>query len=631
MFHCGVLSVRGLSRSSLSIIPAISPRQREVRGASTATDPNPAAFLDTHRRMKMRKVKKAEKRKIRDQGTLVNGVSGSNGEVLDFEIQELVKGHTPEQLPEPFSEIELKVIKLSSTGDGLALSESGRHVYIIPFSIPGDTVLAKVVSHCPANKYSQADFLKVIHPSPERDDSLVRCKYFSKCSGCQLQIMPYEKQLKYKQNVVENAYRCFSKLPSEAIPTTEPTHGSPLQYGYRTKLTPHFDAFYRKRTVDGKFKWAEIPPIGFAIEGMKKTMDIEECPIGTEIINKGLTVERERVKKEIETFKQGATLLLRESTKRILKDADQTNGHAEATRKETPDHQDFTCPSSEIKQQANKPPQSNIPTVSVDRPNHTDIKTCITSHNALSTENVDSYTFTNTAGAFFQNNNSVLGPFTSYIRSLCISPPLSPSFPAKSPSPTTSIASQPLPTPIPTPQISYLLDAYCGSGLFAITLASLFRATLGIDIDERSITAARRNAELNAPLIRIQSSNSSPSSPPTIGFIHADAARLFADIPFPPSETMVVIDPPRKGCSLDFLRQLRRFGPKRMVYVSCNVHSQARDVGWLVRGEIDGEDGERQGGEGKVTRYRIERLAGWDFFPQTAHVEGVAVLERVDS
>ena len=78
--------------------------------------------------------------------------------------------------------------------------------------------------------------------------------------------------------------------------------------------------------------------------------------------------------------------------------------------------------------------------------------------------------------------------------------------------------------------------------------------------------------------------------------------------------------------------------------MSCNVHTQARDVGWLVRGEEDGKgdgevgEGEKEVGDGgkkvgggvRRARYRIESIQGFDFFPQTSHVEGVAILEKVD-
>ena len=79
-----------------------------------------------------------------------------------------------------------------------------------------------------------------------------------------------------------------------------------------------------------------------------------------------------------------------------------------------------------------------------------------------------------------------------------------------------------------------------------------------------------------------------------------------------------MIDPPRKGCDADFLRQLLEFRPRRLVYVSCNGHTQARDVGVLVEGR------------GHGARYEIESIRGFDFFPQTHHVESVAVLQRVD-
>lgn len=79
---------------------------------------------------------------------------------------------------------------------------------------------------------------------------------------------------------------------------------------------------------------------------------------------------------------------------------------------------------------------------------------------------------------------------------------------------------------------------------------------------------------------------------------------------FPPEKTVVVIDPPRKGCDDKFIEQLLTFGPQTVVYVSCNVHTQARDVGRIM----------------KTGGYRLESVRGFDLFPQTAHVESVSVL-----
>lgn len=140
-------------------------------------------------------------------------------------------------MPVPFSTIELEIVELSSSGDGLALHD-GR-VYVVPFSLPGDRVSAKVIRH--NTSHTITDFLSVVRASPDRDDSLIGCKYFATCSGCQLQMLPYDKQLEHKRRVIEKAYAHFASLPAGILPPIGPTIGSPLQYNYRTKLTPHFD------------------------------------------------------------------------------------------------------------------------------------------------------------------------------------------------------------------------------------------------------------------------------------------------------------------------------------------------------------------------------------------------------
>ena len=463
------------------------------------------------------------------------------------------------KLPEPFTEIDVKVVEISSTGDGLAVHSSSNQIYVVPFSAPGDNIKAKVIRHFEDEHYSQADFVSVVEAGPLRDDTRINCKYFSICSGCQFQMLDYPTQLKHKKTIVEKAYKNFSELPPELIPLIGDTIGSPLQYGYRTKLTPHFDGppgYVSKydRMRGARKYFTEVPNIGFMGKGLKRTLDIEDCPIGTDAVRMGMKRERLRVADELEKYKKGATILLRESTLRVRNDDEKAS--------------------------------KSIPnTIKVTTPSHTDFKSCITDSNATSTEYIDDFVFTSIAGSFFQNNNSILPTFTQYIRDHILPP---------------SSSSK-------DPQIKYLIDAYSGSGLFTITLSSLFTSSTGIDISVASIASARENAILNKL----------PESQCT--FIAADAPELFKSVTYPKDETVVVIDPPRKGCDESFLKQLLKFGPKRVVYVSCNVHTQARDVGVLVRGMEDGG-----------MKYKIESLRGFDFFPQTGHVEGVAVLSRVE-
>lgn len=504
-----------------------------------------------------------------------NITEGSSEEVLRYDIEALLasKGFNKEtgegngvtaeneSLPQEGTETEVEVFELSSTGDGLAMRSGSNQVYVVPFTVPGDIAKVKVYRHIRRDHQTVADFVSIVKPSLLRDDARIQCKYFSSCGGCQFQMLDYSEQLNLKKRIVDKAYRNFSNLPAEHVPSIQDTIGSPLQYGYRTKLTPHFDGppgFRPSKRKSVKVSFESCPDIGFMKKGMRKVLDIEDCPIGTSAVRLGMARERKRMQGEFQNYHRGATILLRENTHRYPKDA---QGEEEQP-----------------------PAEEQLPpyTARTETDSFVDIKSCETDSKATTTEYIDNYTFTNPAGSFFQNNNSILPKFTDYVRQRILPPP------SNSP-------------------IKYLIDAYSGSGLFTITLSSVFQHSTGIDIAADSIASARKNASLNG------------LGEDRCKFIAADAGQLFQSVTYPADETVVVLDPPRKGCDADFLGQLRKFGPKRILYVSCNVHTQARDVGVLVRGE----------GEG--AKYDIESLVGFDFFPQTGHVEGVAILNRCES
>lgn len=532
---------------------------------------------------------------------------GSNEEVLLLDVKSLLSktnlpgqddvegkadseepvSHPKYSPPERFSEVEVEISELSSTGDGLGLSSTLDHVYVVPFTAPGDVVQAKIVNHFPQAQYTSTDFIRVIRSAPQRDDALAKCPYFAKCAGCQFQMLPYGAQLKHKKTIVEKAFRNFSSLTPEAVPAVAETIGSPLQYSYRTKLTPHFDGppgsnnRKAKRDSSQRKGFAEVPPIGFMLKGTRKTIDIEDCPIGTDAVREGIKIERKKIAEDIAKYTRGATILLRETTLRTPKSTTASITPSASAFEKSNDNatrvQD--SPSNEAYGSTLVKDQIETDDALRDPASFADEKTYITDQRAISTEFVDNYEFKNTAGAFFQNNNSILPKFTAYIREKIL--------------PSSNNGG--------TLPIKYLIDAYCGSGLFTITLSSLFSSSMGIDIAGASIASARENAKAN------KISNAS--------FMTADASKLFQEVTYPPEKTAVVIDPPRKGCDDAFLQQLLKFGPQRVVYVSCNVHTQARDIGVLVEGVGD-------------CRYEIESLQGFDFFPQTGHVEGVAVLAR---
>lgn len=189
-----------------------------------------------------------------------------------------------------------------------------------------------------------------------------------------------------------------------------------------------------------------------------------------------------------------------------------------------------------------------------------------TNHRAVISETVNGLTFHFLAGDFFQNNPYILPEFVAYV---------------------ADEAAQ--------DGCTHLVDAYCGSGLFALSLASRFEKVAGVEVSESSADFARRNAELNG-LQQVE-------------ILTSSAEGIFDDLTFEGEKTALVIDPPRKGCTAGFLDQLAKFGPRRVVYVSCNPATQMRDFVQL-----------------NEAGYRVEKIQPFDLFPHTRHLECVATL-----
>ena len=191
-----------------------------------------------------------------------------------------------------------------------------------------------------------------------------------------------------------------------------------------------------------------------------------------------------------------------------------------------------------------------------------------TDYDAVITETVGPLKLRFLARDFFQNNPFILPAFTQYVRA-------------------QAAASG----------ARFLVDAYCGSGLFALTAAPAFTAVAGIELSASSITFARENAAANGLT--------------NVTFLAGDAAAIFQGLTFPPGDTAVIIDPPRKGCDESFLTQLFAFGPRVVVYVSCDPATQMRDLkGFLAAG------------------YTLSAVQPFDLFPQTRHLECVLTLVR---
>ncbi len=142
----------------------------------------------------------------------------------------------------------------------------------------------------------------------------------------------------------------------------------------------------------------------------------------------------------------------------------------------------------------------------------------------------------------------------------------------------------------------FLVDAYGGCGLFGIAAAGRFEQVAGVEISATAVERATANAARNGVT--------------NTTYLAASAEAIFSDVTFPPAETVVLIDPPRAGCSEEFLRQLLAWRPRRVVYVSCNPATQMRDLRAFTE-----------------AGYHPAAVQPFDLFPQTRHLECVITLE----
>jgi tRNA/tmRNA/rRNA uracil-C5-methylase (TrmA/RlmC/RlmD family) len=395
--------------------------------------------------------------------------------------------------PHPFAyhqELEVRIDNLTNLGAGVARVEGW--VVFVPFALPGELVRCRVFRN--HKNYSEADLVAVLEASPDRVPA--PCPLFGECGGCQYQHLDYAKQLEWKQRQVEELLRHMAQIEHPVLPVVP----SPQQYGYRSKITPHFH----------KPKGGEIGAIGFLRAGTRNAMiDVPFCPIAMPELNERLAIVREQAHANSATFKNGATFLMRAAANGVL-------GHP----------------------------------------------------NELAVEQVGAVRFEFQAGDFFQNNPFILPAFVDYAIS------------------EARVGGA-----------KFLVDAYCGSGLFGISAAPHFEEVIGVEVSETAVRKAAHNAELNGF--------------PNCRFIAADAKHIFESVAHAGGDTVVIVDPPRAGCSAEFLQQLFAFAPLRVVYISCNPATQMRDLTLF-----------REAG------YELGKVQPFDLFPQTKHLECVMSLYK---
>ncbi len=451
--------------------------------------------------------------------------------------------------PFPYhTELELEISTLTNLGLGLgrvalppiqnpdsAIPNSPGWVVMVPFTLPGERVRARVFRN--HKNFSEADLVAVLSPSPHR--VAPRCALFGRCGGCQYQHLAYAEQIAWKRRQVAELLEHMAGVTFPVAPVI----GSPREFGYRSKITPHFHCGGRK--AEGGIETpAPAIPIGFLRQGTRfDIVDVPRCEIATDEINERLTAVRTETQRKIAAgdYQRDATLLLRHARDGVTTDHEAVITEeialitSPAMSRQSPAMADAFLVAPEPGE-GGRPPQS--------------------------------LRLRFLARDFFQNNPFILPAFTAYVRDQAAAG-----------------------------GARFLVDAYCGSGLFALACAPAFERVVGVEVSESSVRFARENATANGIA--------------NATFQAGDASAIFSGLTFPAADTVVVIDPPRKGCDESFLAQLFAFGPRAVVYVSCDPATQMRDLKQFL-----------------AAGYALTAVQPFDLFPQTRHLECVITLRR---
>lgn len=432
----------------------------------------------------------------------------------------------------------------------------------LPYAVPGERVRARVIRR--RRKHAEAIVEEILEASPSRVPP--RCRYFGICGGCTWQHVAYPAQLEFKRQQVQDVFQRIGGFRQISVCPTLP---SPDPYYYRNKMEFSFgtNRWLLPEEIESGAELRKGFALGLHIPGRyDKVLDLEVCylqdPLTVQIVNRvrELALQRGWSAYDVRTH-QGYLrhLVLRCGTRTgqwmvnlvtSRSEPDRMKELSEILRGEFPQVTTFL---NSI--------YSGVAGIAAGE------EQIVYLGDGTIRDRIGSLTFQITASSFFQPNTRQAEQLFQVIQDLA--------------------ALQGRET---------VYDLYSGIGAIALTLAGRAQKVIGIESQEESVKIAAWNALENGI------ANAS--------FYKADVR----DVLTPAfargngSPDLLVVDPPRAGMHKDVPPRILELQPSRIVYVSCNPATQARDVKLLSSG------------------YRLETIQPVDMFPQTYHIENVVLL-----
>lgn len=453
--------------------------------------------------------------------------------------------------------------------EGKALARVNDLVVFVPYVVPGDVVDLQVRRK--KHSYAEAEAVRFHNYSAER--TVPFCKHYGVCGGCKWQCLAYEHQLKYKQQQV---YDVLTRIGKVELPEISPILGSELTREYRNKLE---FTFSNKRwltwdEVAANVQYDNMDALGFHIPGaFDKVLDIEECGLMDGLNN--------RLRNGIRNFahKEGIPFYDLRSHTGVLRGMmlrTSTTGEVMLLlQARVESDNDKQCLEKVLQYVAGSFPEvTSLLYVVNNKCNDTfgDLEVVTFKGTDVIYEEMEGLRFKVGPKSFYQTNSRQAYNLYKVARDFAA---------------------------LTGNEVVY--DLYTGTGTIANFVASKARKVVGIEYVEDAIVDARVNAELNGF--------------DNLTFFAGDMkdilTRDFINEHGRPD--VIITDPPRAGMHNDVVDTILFAAPERIVYVSCNPATQARDLQLL---DVD---------------YRVVAVQPVDMFPHTHHVENVVLLERRDS
>lgn len=456
--------------------------------------------------------------------------------------------------------------RLAVSGERLAVSEDGI-VCFVPNCVPGDIVDLQVTKK--KHSFMEAKVLRIVQPSKVRCEA--RCKHFGVCGGCKWQILPYEEQLKYKQQqIVDN----LTRIGKIELPEISPILGSKHIYEYRNKLefTCADRRWYPWEVIEaagGLDKIDSSYGLGFHIpNAFDKVLDIEECHLMPEINNRIRNSVRAYAREHGMTFYNEHThegllrnLILRNNHKGelmlIVAFGEVISNQPSAFSLLEYLHTEF-------------PEIISLLYVENTKFNDTigdlEVKTYFGQEAII--EEMEGLQFKVGPKSFYQTNTEQAYELYKVAREFA------------------GLTGKEL-----------VYDLYTGTGTIANFVARQARQVIGIEYVPEAIEDAKVNSAINSIKNTL--------------FFAGDMKDILNDdfVAQYGRPDVIITDPPRAGMHEDVVNVILNAEPKRIVYVSCNPATQARDLALLD------------------AKYKVTKVQPVDMFPHTQHVENVVLLK----